>query len=91
MNSTTLIEKEEIPQLHFRKSIQIEQSPDLHSKLLIATRLGNNHKGKIRINFTDDEGGKAVETTVWATGSKYICLKGGVWLPISRINSIKDV
>lgn len=29
------------------------------------------------------------ETTIWAYGEKYICLKGGVWLPIERLVEIK--
>ncbi len=45
----------------------------------------------MRIEFEDDEGLKAVETTIWATGQKYICLKGGVWLPISRIREVKII
>ena len=84
----TLIEKELIPQLNFKKLLEFEQSPTLKSKLIEATRLGNSYKGKMRIEFVDDGGLKAVETTIWATGAKFICLKGGVWLPISRIKKI---
>ena len=87
--SATLIEKEVIPDLKFKKPLEIEQSPNLREKLVEATRLGNIHHGKMRINFMDDEGLKSVETTIWATGAKFICLKGGIWLPISRINSLK--
>lgn len=83
-----LIEKEVIPNLNFKKILEFEQSPTLKHKLVEATRLGNLHKGKMRIEFLDDSGFKAVETTIWATGAKFICLKGGVWLPISRIKSI---
>ncbi|MFK8037685.1 MAG: hypothetical protein AB8B74_05305 [Crocinitomicaceae bacterium] len=87
----TLIEKEIIPQLKFKNMVDIEQSPALMSKLMEATKLGNIHHGKIRINFLDDDGLKSVETTIWATGAKYICLKGGIWLPISRIVSIQNI
>ena len=89
--TTTLIEKESIPDLKFKKSLEIEQSPNLRAKLIEATRLGNIHHGKMRINFVDDEGPKAVETTIWATGAKFICLKGGIWLPISRINGLSTL
>ena len=89
--SPTLIEKELIPELKFKKPLDVEQSPNLMSKLIEATRLGNNHKGKMRISFIADEGLKSVETTIWATGAKFICLKGGIWLPISRINSLKTL
>lgn len=87
----TLIEKELIPELKFKNEIDIEQEPGLMNRLMEATRLGNIHHGKIRINFLDDEGLKSVETTIWATGAKYICLKGGIWLPISRIVDINNI
>ncbi|MCO5267972.1 MAG: hypothetical protein M9897_03645 [Brumimicrobium sp.] len=84
----TLIEKELIPQLHFSKTVKIKQSETLMSKLMEATKLGNLHHGKVAVVFEDDEGLKRVETTVWATGLKYICLKGGIWLPIGRIHEV---
>lgn len=80
-----LIEKEQIPQLSFKNREHVEQPNNLMSKLIEATRLGNLHRGKSRIVFHDDDGVKSVETTIWATGSSYIVLKGGIWLPISRI------
>lgn len=83
-----LIEKEVIPTLKFSKPIEVEQQSDLIERLVEATKLGNIHHGKIAIIFQDDEGLKRVETTIWATGAKYICLKGGVWLPISRIKEV---
>ncbi|MFD1551783.1 hypothetical protein DNU06_02205 [Putridiphycobacter roseus] len=86
-----LIEKEQIPELNFKKNLEIDQAPDLMQQLMHATRLGNIHHGKTRIEFLDDEGLKWVETTIWATGAKFICLKGGVWLPISRINGLKEL
>ncbi|MFK8046412.1 MAG: hypothetical protein AB8B72_13030 [Crocinitomicaceae bacterium] len=87
--SPELIEKELIPKLKFKGKVELQQSPELMSKLKKATRLGNIHHGKIRIDFLDDDGLKSVETTIWATGAKYICLKGGIWLPISRIRDIQ--
>ena len=87
----TLIEKELIPKLNFKKLLEFEQSPQLKDKLIEATRLGNSYKGKMRIEFVDDNGFKVVETTIWATGAKFICLKGGVWLPISRIKKISMI
>ena len=87
----TLISKEVIPNLKFKNLVANFQNPELKRKLIEATRLGNSYKGKMRIEFEDDEGLKAVETTIWATGQKYICLKGGVWLPISRIRNIKTL
>ena len=86
-----LVEKEIIPQLNFKKDIEISQSEDVKKKLYEAMRLGNNFKGKIRIIFQDDDSLKQVETTVWATGANYIALKGGVWLPIKRIIDVKFI
>lgn len=84
-----LIEKENIPQLKFSKPHTMKVNENLHNKLKEATSLGNLHHGKCAIIFIDDEGLKKVETTIWATGAKYICLKGGVWLPIARISDVK--
>lgn len=42
------------------------------------TKLGNLHHGKVSIVFEDDEGVKQVDTTIWATGLKYICLSWDV-------------
>jgi len=84
----TLIEKELIPQLKFVNDSKIKQQEGLMEKLMEATKLGNIHHGKVAIVFEDDEGLKQVETTIWATGLKYICLKGGVWLPIAKIHKI---
>jgi hypothetical protein len=83
-----LIEKERIPELKFNKSIPIQQDEKLMEKLLEATKLGNLHRGKVAIIFEDNIGLKKVETTVWATGLNYICLKGGVWLPIANIHRL---
>jgi hypothetical protein len=83
------IEKESVSSMTFNNEIEIEQHEDLRYQLEQATRLGNGYHSKVSIYFHDDEGPKRVETTIWATGSKYICLKGGVWIPISRIVEVK--
>tara|TARA_B100000508_G_scaffold136157_1_gene128804 strand:+ start:57485 stop:57775 length:291 start_codon:yes stop_codon:yes gene_type:complete len=83
-----LIEKEIIPNLSFKLKQSVKQQDGLMEKLLEATKLGNLHHGKVAIYFRDDQGLKRVETTIWATGLKYICLKGGVWLPISSIEKV---
>jgi hypothetical protein len=84
-----LIEKELIPSLSFKKPISLPPIPGLKEKLTEATKLGNIHHVKVAIIFEDDEGLKRVETTIWASGGKYICLKGGIWLPTSRIHEIR--
>jgi len=83
------IDKEIIPTLSFSRNIDIDQSDDLRSLLEKATVLGNAYHSKVTIYFQDDSGPKRVETTIWATGTKYICLKGGMWIPISRIEDIE--
>ena len=85
----TLIEKEMSSSLSFNGSRKIEQHPNLIDQLANATRLGNGYRGKVAILFEDDEGLKRVDTTIWAHGTEYICLKGGVWLPISRIVEVR--
>jgi hypothetical protein len=89
LQSAVLIEKERIPALSFKSAIKGKQSKDINDKLNEAMRLGNNHHGKVAIIFEDDEGLKRVETTVWAAGAKFICLKGGGWMPISHILDVK--
>ncbi|MBP6458702.1 MAG: hypothetical protein KA264_01280 [Crocinitomicaceae bacterium] len=83
------VEKELVSSMTFVKEIEVEQHEELRHQLEQATRLGNGYHSKVSIYFHDDEGPKRVETTIWATGSKYICLKGGVWIPINRIVEVK--
>ncbi len=83
-----LIDKEMVSNLHFHKEVEIDQSSEIKSKLENAMLLGNNYQTKVGILFHDDEGPKKIETTIWAVGTKFICLKGGLWLPISRIEDI---
>ena len=84
-----LIEKERISALTFMDSQPIQQHPELRSQIEKATILGNAHHSKVSIIFQDDSGLKRVDTTIWAAGLKFICLKGGVWIPIARIVEIK--
>jgi hypothetical protein len=91
INSPLLIEKELIPSLHFKNPVAFKQQENLMDRLSEATKMGNIDHLKIAIIFQDDEGMKRVETTVWATGAKYICLKGGIWLPINRIKEVQFI
>lgn len=84
-----LIEKELIQNLTFSNKEKIQQHPDLLSQIERATILGNSHRSKVSIIFQDDDGLKRVDTTIWAAGTKFVCLKGGVWIPIERILEIK--
>jgi len=84
-----LIEKEMISSLTFSVKPSINQHPELLNQIEKATILGNSHRSKVSIIFHDDSGLKRVDTTIWAAGTKYICLKGGIWIPIARIVEIK--
>lgn len=84
-----LIEKENITSLSFRDREAVNQHPNLMNQIKSATRLGNAYHTKVSILFHDDSGLKRVDTTIWASGAKYICLKGGIWLPINRIVEVK--
>jgi hypothetical protein len=82
------IPKEVIPFCDFKKKPYIPQKQELRKQLDCATALGNNYRTKVQIVFCDDEGLKMVHTTVWAALERYILLKGGVRIPISRIVEI---
>lgn len=87
----TLVEKEAISGFSFKNSVQFEQAPNLLKKLEDATRMGNTAKVKFNIDFFTDTGLKTVQTTIWATGTKFICLKGGVWIPIANIKDVRSI
>ena len=84
-----LIEKELISALSFTEKQTVRQHPELLTQIERATILGNSHRSKVSIIFQDDSGLKRVDTTIWAAGTKFICLKGGVWIPIDKIVEIK--
>lgn len=83
-----LVAKESIPSLSFKNSLLNVEDVNLNRQIDQAVRLGNAYQSKVSITFVDDEGLKRVETTIWAKGEQFISLKGGVWLPISRIVSV---
>lgn len=84
-----VIEKERVKDLSFKLPIKFKQEPDIMRQLEEATRLGNGYHTKVGIIFHDDDGLKRINTTIWATGQKYICLKGGMWIPIDHIVELK--
>ncbi|MFN3342516.1 MAG: hypothetical protein ACK40M_07450 [Flavobacteriales bacterium] len=94
MSSTAtpvLIPKEQIASLRFPSQevhLSAEERKALFEKLTQATTLGNMDHHKCRITFSDDEGMKVVETTIWATGEKNIVLKHGMTIPIHRIHDV---
>lgn len=83
-----LVEKEEIAEYHFpnEEILKKESEIDIRNKSLArAIALGNLEHQKVRIYFTDDEGEKYVETTIWGVTDHEILLKKNVMLPIHRI------
>ncbi len=86
--NTLLVEKESIPSLSFNDKSKVKQHPNLRKQIDKATILGNVHRRKVNIVFEDDDGVKKVNTTIWASGSRFVCLKGGVWIPINRLKEI---
>lgn len=96
MSTTTLplIEKETIATLSFPKG-EVLQNAELRqmraSTLQQANTLGNLDKQKVLIQFVDNEGSKAVYTTIWAVTEAKVLLKAGMAIPIERIEQIKFV
>ncbi len=87
----TTIPKERIPSLRFpRQPVPLSdvEHRDIMLKMEQATKLGNAEHGKCRIIFQDDEGLKAVETTIWAYDPEYIVLKHGMSIPVARVVAI---
>jgi hypothetical protein len=88
----TTIPKERIPSLNFPHqpvAISDEQRKEIFWRMEQATRLGNGEHGKCRILFQDDEGLKAVETTIWAFDPQNIVLKYGMTIPVERVVGIE--
>lgn len=85
------IEKEGIPQLKFPKSEVLKSKDDIKIRALAldnAMKLGNTHRGKVKIVFEDADSLKIVNTTIWAATSENVSLKGGAHIPIHRIVEI---
>ncbi|MDG1915692.1 MAG: hypothetical protein P8I55_14015 [Crocinitomix sp.] len=91
--SPLLVEKEAIANFSFKNDVRFKQNPILLKKLKYATGLGNLSKVKFNIDFHSDSESesKSVQTTIWATGNKFICLKGGLWIPIDKIIDIRYI
>lgn len=90
--NATLIAKELISSLRFPKqplALTDEQRKANYSIMHDATKLGNTEHGKCRIVFEDDEGMKAVETTIWTFDPDNIVLKYGMSIPVSRVLSVQ--
>ncbi|MFI5204959.1 MAG: hypothetical protein ACHQF2_10725 [Flavobacteriales bacterium] len=92
LSAITTIPKEDVAGLRFPSDDVISSDlakKERMTKLFLATKLGNLEHGKIRIYFTDENGPKVVETTIWATGDKSVILKRGMTIPIHRITDVR--
>lgn len=88
------IDKEKISDLNFpRMEVLNNQKLIQHrqQELERATTLGNIEHNKIIIVFSDSDGLKEVNTTIWATTDSRIVLKGGIIIPINRIHEVRIV
>ncbi|MGM0945036.1 MAG: hypothetical protein ACQEW9_07605 [Bacteroidota bacterium] len=92
MQTTIKIEKEFIPNLRFGAREVLQSPEDIRMRLFELERsqtLGNLLQTKVRITFqSSDEQIYEVRTTVWAVGSQFILLKGGITIPIHSILQI---
>ncbi len=93
INSPALIEKELIPNLHFKREDVLNSPEDQKRRqydLHRATLLGNAYHGKVDIFFlTSDGEQKRVNTTIWDYDKEYVILKSGSSLPIRAINGVE--
>jgi len=91
--SVSLIEKEDIPGLHFLKDDVLEDPGERLKRrweLNRAARLGNTYHGKVEITFrTADGTDKRVETTVWTVDDKFVTLKAGCAIPLRAIVDVE--
>jgi hypothetical protein len=88
------IDKEKISGLTFPKDEVLsseQERKQRHHDLEKATTLGNVEHNKIVVVFSDADGIKEVNTTIWATTDTRIILKGGVVVPIHRIHEVRIV
>lgn len=95
MNTTTplatVIDKEIVRDLSFPKDDVLATAEEKRQRRLMLDRaliLGNVDHSKVRIYFTDNDGFKQVETTIWAVTEERIILKSGMVIPIRRIHEV---
>jgi hypothetical protein len=86
-----IIDKEIVRDLSFPKDDVLASSEEKRLRRMQLDRaliLGNVDHSKVRIYFTDNEGFKQVETTIWAVTEERIILKSGMVIPIRRIHEV---
>ncbi|HTF05186.1 MAG TPA: hypothetical protein VK826_14255 [Bacteroidia bacterium] len=89
--TATVIDKEFVRDLSFPKDdvlLSMDERRKRRLELDRALILGNVDHSKVKIYFTDNEGFKQVETTIWAVTEERIILKSGMVIPIRRIHEV---
>lgn len=93
MKTVEKIEKEQIKHLKFcRREVLADKEARKKRDfdLMRAQALGNLLKNKVNITFeTADEKVYQVQTTIWAVGSEFVCLKSDICIPINSIIEIE--
>lgn len=87
-----LIEKEEVPALHFPQDEVLRSEAlirERNAALQRAIALGNLEHQKVVIYFSDDQGPKKINTTIWAVTEDVIVLKQNAVVPIHRIHKLE--
>lgn len=90
--NATIIPKELVASLRFPRQpvvLSEEEHREIQRRMREAALLGNAEHGKCRILFQDEEGLKAVETTIWTYDRHNIVLKYGMTIPVWRVVSIE--
>ena len=93
MQNITTVQKEQLNTLRFFKSEVILEKIQQRLRKFDLERalvLGNVDHNKVNIIFKTEDGSLLqVNTTIWAVTDDYICLKGGVNIPIKAIVDIE--
>jgi predicted alternative tryptophan synthase beta-subunit len=92
MKTIEIIQKEQIRDLKFcKKEVLADEMAKIRRNfdLMRAQALGNLLKNKVNITFeTADEKSYRVNTTVWAVGTDFVCLKSDIHIPINAITEV---
>ncbi|MCS5490323.1 hypothetical protein [Algoriphagus limi] len=93
METSVRIEKEQIGAINFTKREVLSNPEQIKQRLATLHRsqtLGNLLHTKVRISFLSvDQNLYEVYTTVWAVGSEFVVLKGGITIPIRSIIKVE--
>lgn len=89
---STLIEKEDIPDLVFPDDETLESAEKIAQRRVDIERgllLGNGFTSKVAIYFIDSEKLRRVETTIWEVTNASVVLKNNICIPIHRIVKVE--